>query len=244
MLDSRRDGTLKIMITEQQFRIIDRWISAVETGNPDGDYGKVTVMNDGPNGERQITFGKHQTTETGGNLKALVQKMVDSGVELFEEERAMITQFLASEPYKRAHFPGLLRSLRVMGRQCTQTQDEFFQKKYWFPACQWCKKNGLTTPLAHLVAHDSWIHSGGVPVMLRKRFSEPTPANGGYEIEWLNRYIETRHQWLKHWGDGKSDKSKLLRASSYRTAGLMAIYQSQNFDLTEKPITVNGIKIS
>jgi hypothetical protein len=49
-------------------------------------------------------------------------------------------------------------------------------------------------PLSMLVVYDSFIHSGSVPMFLRKRFIERPPANGGDEKKWIGSYVEVRHQ--------------------------------------------------
>jgi chitosanase len=243
------------MITAQQYRIIDRWISAIETGKPDGDYGKVTVMNDGPGGVRQITFGKHQTTEAGGNLKEIVRLMLASPSvgHLNHNQISALTGFFHSDPYVWAStisptsdvkpVDHLISALRIFGPMVPAIQDEFFQKKYWFPACRWAEKNGFKSPLAHLVIYDSFIQSGGILMFLRKRFPEATPANGGDEHRWLYQYVQTRHQWLKHWGNGIDPKSVTLRKTIYRTVGLMRFFNPVDLLLISRPIRVNGIQV-
>jgi chitosanase len=239
------------MITAEQYRIIDRWISAVETGNPDGDYGKVTVLNDGPGGVRQITFGKHQTTEAGGNLIALILLMRASSSfgYLNRDQIKVLSEFVNSDSYcwaSLAHpdeIDCLASALTTLGLKTPEIQDEFFQKKYWFPACRWAEKNGFKSPLAHLVIYDSFIQSGGILMLLRKRFPEPVPVNGGHEYRWLDQYVTTRHQWLKHWGNGRDPKSVTLRKTVYRTAGLISLLHPIDPWLTSRPIRVNGIRV-
>jgi chitosanase len=235
------------MITPEQYRIIDRWISAVETGKPDGDYGKVTVLPDGPRGVRQITFGVHQTTEAGGNLKELVGLIMQNRINVWghitRSQAGAITKFLTSEPYEMAESELLISALKIVGLISKEIQDEFFNRKYWFPACRWAEKNGFKSPLAYLVIYDSFIQSGGILMFLRKRFPETAPANGGDEHRWLYQYVQTRHQWLKHWGNGKDPKSVTLRKTIYRTDSLIRLVSIYDLDLESTPMIVNGIRV-
>lgn len=226
-------------------KVIDRWISAVETGSPEGDYGRVTIMADGPAGQRQITFGKHQTTEVGGNLKELVSTMLFShSYSLSAFAREVIITFLNAELFSCADNEVLLSLLRELGPKSREVQDDFFSDKYSKPADKWAAKNGFILPLSILVIRDSFVHSGGIPMFLRKRFPATPPSKGDFhEEDWVIQYVSSRHQWLKHWGDGKSEKSRLLRASSYRTASLQHEIAEGNWFLTAS-IFVNKIKIS
>lgn len=231
------------MITSEQIRIIDRWISAVETGTPDGDYGKVTVMHDGPGGVRQITFGKHQTTEKGGNLKELVREIAQNLSILDTVLRKELLRFLDSPLYSCVDDLRILSALSMSGEAKPEIQDAFFEKKYWIPACRWAEKNGFQSALAHLVIYDSFIQSGGILMFLRKRFPEPVPVNGGREERWLYQYVTTRHQWLKYWGNGKDPKSVTIRKTVYRTKGLLELIERGAWQL-DGQIAVNGIKVA
>ena len=51
---------------------IQKIVNVFESGTPDGDYGCISLYEDGPNGIKQITYGKSQTTEWG-NLPDLIK---------------------------------------------------------------------------------------------------------------------------------------------------------------------------
>jgi chitosanase len=209
-----------------------------ETGRPDGDYGKVTILPDGPGGKKQITYGRSQTTEFG-HLKTLLKK--------YYEERGQYGDAIWTLVKDRMYMKGavsnslcddtdLITLLSKAGSDpvMRQVQDEFFDKFYWLPAARWFNSNGFTLPLSMLVIYDSFIHSGNVLPFLRKRFSARPPAAGGSEMEWITQYVNTRHNWLSN------HSSKYLRNSSYRTRDLLRSIEEKNWDL-KKPFRANGI---
>jgi chitosanase len=118
------------------------------------------------------------------------------------------------------------------------TQDKFFDEVYWNPAAAWFERNGFRLPLTMLVAYDSYIHSGRVPMFLRYRFSEKPPAKGGDEKKWTTSYVEARHQWLKY------HEKKILRKTIYRTQTFMNEIGRDNWDLDKLPINANGVNVS
>ena len=62
-------------LTPQQKSICEHIINVFETGSVAGDYSAIALFADGPHGERQVTYGRSQTTEYG-NLRELVQMYV------------------------------------------------------------------------------------------------------------------------------------------------------------------------
>jgi len=58
-------------ISPEQKDIIDKVINCFETGKKEGVYHQVTILPDGPNKQRQVTYGKAQVTEFG-RLKELL----------------------------------------------------------------------------------------------------------------------------------------------------------------------------
>ena len=64
-------------LTPQQKSICEHVINVFETGSVAGDYSAIALFADGPHGERQVTYGRSQTTEYG-NLRELVQMYVDA----------------------------------------------------------------------------------------------------------------------------------------------------------------------
>lgn len=238
----------KIRLTEPQEDLISRWLSAVETGNPNGDYGRVSILKDNPHGGPQVTYGFHQTTEAGGNLKKLLRNY------LAREDKAITSKgievlrdFISSPQYRHTSNMTFRNLLKGLGQDpaMQDVQEKFFLEHYMEPAVAWAEKNGFTKALSLLVIYDSFIQSGGILWFLRRRFSAyPPSAEGGNEVDWIKSYTDVRHQWLKHWGDGRSSKSRLLRNSAYRTKALLYEINRGNWDLDQEPMVVNGIKVT
>lgn len=239
----------KITLTEQQQDMISRWLSAVETGNPDGDYGNVSVLDDNPNGGKQITYGFHQTTEAGGNLKTLLRSYLsrtDKASTFTKSDEALLNGFIGASQYQHTSNTKFINLLKRLGADpaMQDVQAEFFLENYMKPAVKWAEDNGFTEALSLLVIYDSFIQSGGILLLLRQRFSAHPPAHPqGDERAWIQSYVDVRHQWLKYWGTGNDKKSILLRNSSYRTAALLYEVKRGNWDLSQRPMIVNGIKV-
>jgi chitosanase len=200
------------------------------------DYGKLVVLNDGPNETPQITYGRSQTTEWG-NLWELVQRYVDAGGTLSERLRPFAPK-VSREPLTRnKEFKDLLRQAGndpVMKR----VQDKFFEDRYFKPAMKWAHERGFKLPLSALVIYDSFIHSGGILGFLRSRFTEKPPSAGGDEKAWIAAYVKTRQQWLK------KHKNEILRNTVYRTICFQCEIDRNNWDLAQVPVDANGVKVS
>jgi len=233
-------------LTDKQEETLDRWLSASETGDPDGDYGNVTILHDNPRGRPQITFGKHQTTEQGKNLKKLIRLyLARQNISASLVGIGHLQDFLKAPMYAMAGDKPLHRVLRKIGSDpvMEDVQNEFFLEEYMKPSRRWADRNGFTLPLSMLVIYDSFIQSGSIPSWIRRRFRAVPPAKGGNEREWVRQYVNSRHQWLKYWGDGKSRKSKAIRASRYRTRALLEELSRENWNLNKLPMSVNGITV-
>jgi chitosanase len=214
---------------------IQKIVNVFESGSPEGDYGCISLYEDGPNGIRQITYGKSQTTEWG-NLASLVDlyiKNEGSFAEKFEPyqdkigRRSLVTDKGFVALLKEASKDPVMR----------KTQDQFFDIHYWEPAKAWFTKNGFKLNLSMLVIYDSFIHSGSILKFLRNRFSETVPALGGDEKEWIKAYVKTRHEWLKN------HSNKILTKTTYRTQNFLMAIDQNNWDLSEV-FVANGAKIS
>jgi chitosanase len=114
-----------------------------------------------------------------------------------------------------------------------QAQDEFFDTFYYQRAYQWFEEEGFTLPLSLLVIYDSFVHSGNILPLLRRKFPEMTPKNGGDEKVWITQYTATRHQWLS------THSRPILRKTIYRTFGYQLQIGLDNWDLSER-VKMNG----
>ncbi len=119
-----------------------------------------------------------------------------------------------------------------------QTQDVFFDRRYFQPAIDWASRMGFTLPLSALVIYDSQIHSGGILGFLRKRFPEKPPVSGGDEKTWITQYVNARHAWLAN------HSNEILRRTVYRTNCFKTEIGRDNWKLTILPINANGTAVA
>lgn len=222
------------MITPQIKTKIQKILNAIETSKPDGDYGKLTLFEDGPNKIKQITYGKTQTTEWG-NLSKLINLYVEKKGDFADNFRPYLDKIGKVSLVNDKNFISILKNASK-DEVMKIAQDEFFDEVYWKPALKWFETKKLTLPLSMLVIYDSFIHSGSILKFLRNKFPETTPENGGDEKVWIQKYVEVRHEWLSNHSD------KMLRNSSYRTKAFLNALKNAHWDLTEI-FEVNGCKI-
>ena len=153
-------------------------INVFETGSVQGDYGAISIFNDGPNGMRQINYGRSQTTEYG-HLETLIRMYVNAGWPIRRSTSAYIPKIGDIPLVEYGQFKQLLRDAGRNDPKMREVQDDFFDKKYFQPAMAWATANGFTLPLSAVVIYDSYIHSGGILWFLRKRFLETPPGKRG-----------------------------------------------------------------
>jgi len=225
------------MITESNKQLIERVINVFETGTPDGRYDQVTILADGKNKSRQITYGRSQTTEQG-NLSKLIEMYIrNNGV--YAEQFSRYIDKIGRQPLAdNKAFKDLLRTSAKEDQIMRSTQNEFFDLTYYNPAFEFFTKNGFTLPLSMLVIYDSYIHSGCVPQSLRKRFGEYPPAKGGDEKKWTSSYVDIRHQWLKY------HANPIVRRTIYRTQCFKDQIMADNWLLDKLPIMANGTPVN
>jgi chitosanase len=224
------------MITPEIKRKILQIVNIFETGKLEGRYYELVVMNDGPGGIPQITYGRSQTTEYSG-LKNLVQRYIRSEGKYATQLSEYVSRIGKTPLSNDRVFKQLLVQAARNDPMMISVQDEFFDKTYYQPAYKFFISNGFKLPLSLLVIYDSYIHSGRVPDFLRRRFGEKIPARGGNEKEWVARYCDVRHQWLKY------HSNPILRKTTYRTACFKEQIASGNWML-DQPIKVQGVVVA
>jgi chitosanase len=223
-----------LILTAAQRQICERVLNVFETGSIQGNYAAISIFHDGPNHIRQVTYGRSQTTEYG-NLRELVQMYVNAGGRFSEDLREFVPLIGHTALVDNARFINLLKQAGAQDPVMRQTQDVFFDRRYFQPALQWAGDNGFTRALSGLVIYDSFIHSGGILSFLRKRFAELVPARGGNEQVWIRQYVDVRNNWLLSRDD--------LRPTAYRTRDLAREIGRGNWDLNLLPIMANGTPV-
>lgn len=223
-------------LTQVQHLICERVINVFETGSIQGNYAAISIFEDGPNDIRQITYGRSQTTEYG-NLRELVQMYVDAGGRFSDDMREFLPLIGRTALVDNFRFKDLLRRAGAEDPVMRQTQDVFFDRRYFQPAMSWAGANGFTRALSALVIYDSFIHSGRILDLLRSRFPELPPVRGGNEQVWIREYVDVRNNWLLN------HHRPAVRASAYRTRDLAREIGRGNWDLSLLPILANGIPV-
>lgn len=206
---------------------IQEVVSVFETSSKKPAYDTLVILPDGPGGEKQITYGKHQAAESG-QLKDLLKRYCDTYGRYARDIRSYLPKVgqPGSPLIKSQTFLSLLKSAGsdpIMH----EVQDRFFDERYWNPAYIWFTRNGFTLPLSMLVVYDSFIHSGGILDFLRKRFEELPPERGGDEKDWIQQYVKARDKWLE------TSKSETLRFTDYRTDTFLDAIGKNNWDLSQ-----------
>ena len=223
-------------VTSKQKRIIQRVLNVFETGTPNGNYGSIVIYHDGPNDIRQITYGRSQTTEYG-NLRELVFDYVNANGTFSEAIRPFAEQVGSVPLTDNETFKDLLRKAGRNDPVMKETQDKFFDKRYYNPAIKWATDNGFTLPLSALVIYDSFIHSGSVLWVIRQMFPENPPSLGGDEKAWIKAYVKFRRIWLAN------HPRPIVHKTVYRMDCFLEQIAKNNWDLSILPINANGTKV-
>jgi chitosanase len=227
---------VSMALTPSQRLVCERIINVFETGTIRGDYGNISIFHDGPHQIRQVTYGRAQTTEYG-NLRELVQMYANAGG-MFSSQLAPFVPLIGRTALvDNAEFKALLRRAGHEDPVMAQTQDVFFERRYFQPALKWANDNGFSLPLSMLVIYDSFIHSGGILDFLRSRFAERPPARGGDERTWISQYVEVRNDWLA------TNSNPALHPTVYRTQCFAREIARQNWDLSQLPIVAHGTPV-
>lgn len=224
-------------LTKEEKSLIVRVINVFETGKPDGAYGLLVVMKDGPHRIPQITYGRSQTTEYG-LLRDLVRRYVAAGG-TFSAALAPFADDIGSKPLTdNLQFRDLLRRAGREDLVMQRVQDEFFDERYFKPAMRWADQQQFTLPLSALVIYDSFVHSGGILWVLRSKFAENPPSLGGDEKAWIKSYTNARNNWLAN------HSNKLLPKTIYRTECFKHEIGCNNWGLSKAPIRANGVDVT
>jgi chitosanase len=224
-----------VQLSDPQRSLVVRIVNVFETGRPEGDYGAVSIYDDGPGRVPQVTYGRSQTTEYG-QLRELLETYVASGGRLSAEMRPYLDRLGTGVLHKNRRFKELLAEAGT-DPVMVRTQDSFFDEKYFRPAWAFAAENGFALPLSFLVIYDSCIHSGRVPSFLRARFPEVPPARGGAETAWTRAYVDAREAWLA------GHANPILQRTVYRTACFTAQMDAGNWDLSQVPVAANGVPV-
>jgi chitosanase len=223
------------MLTATQKRTAEAIVNIFETSEVLGNYGSVTVI---PEDTGHLTFGRSQTTLGSGNLHDLLQQYVDNAGARFSEA---LTPFLPRFRDRDlaldadVHLHNVLRATAddpVM----RDTQDAFFDQRYWMPAARAAEREGIRTPLGVAVAYDSTVHGSWPALRDRTNAACGTVAAAG-ERRWVSHYVTERRNWLAN------HSRRDLRATVYRMDAFLRLIALDAWSLT-LPLVVRDTEIS
>lgn len=230
-------------VSDNQKKVIDSVLTIFETGRlpSPSAYATCAILSDGAG----ISYGKHQSTDRSGTLDKIVDLYIAKCGKQADELKQFVPKLALNETAKLdpKNIPSwakyLMGVLKTAGADPVMqaAQDEVFDANYWVPAMGHVQRIGLQTGLGALVVYDTCIHSGsGGVAIIRARFPEAAPCNGGDEKAWVMAYIKARREWLA------ANKNPIVQRTVYRMDAFSEIARSGNWELTT-PLTVRGVKI-
>jgi chitosanase len=215
--------------------LIKKVLLAFEQSSTEIKYEKIYLYDDGPNDAKQITLSFGITEY--GNLKDFIKSYIFAGgkhAKFFTDYADKIGKVSLVKDNIFIHKLKEAGSDPVM-QEC---QEKAFDRMYIEPAYKFCEKNKLVTNLSRLVISDSYLHSGSVLKILRNRFAESVPANGGDEYKWTELYCKARKDWLEN------HSRKILNKTVYRMNFMLDRIKKGDWELTQSPFDANGVKIT
>jgi chitosanase len=214
---------------------IKKILLAFEQSSTSIKYDKVYKYDDGPKNIKQITlsFG---ITEFG-NLHNFIKGYIFAGGEHLKFFTHYVDKIGRVSLVNDDAFVNKLKEAASdpIMQQC---QEKAYEDMYITPAYAWADKNGFTKNLSKLVICDSFLHSGSILSLLRNKFSEKVPKDGGNEENWIKEYCKARRTWLEF------HSLKVLNKTVYRMDFMNTRMSLNDWDLNEFPMNANGVKIT
>lgn len=203
-------STMKHTYSHRDIQTAKAIIRIFETGDPNGNYRALAVLNDGAG----ISYGINQFTHRSGSLLKVVKKyfenggvvgknVIDRSMGLLARNDAAAIDHLA----KNTAFKKALQAAAVTA-EMRDAQEFVGEQMYLKPALNACDGSGFKLPLSLAVIYDSLIH--GSYAKIRDRVKMPQDLSGEIaEKAWVTSYVRERDRWL--------GSIVRLRATRYRT---------------------------
>jgi len=223
------------MLTQTQTKTAQSIINIFETGEVLGDYGNVSVI---PGDSGHLTFGRSQTTLGAGGLCELLQLYNSNSGARFSGHLQPYLGRVEQKDLSLDTDNKLHNILRASADDpvMRDTQELFFEKKYWQPAIRAAGLMAINSALGVAIVYDGYIH--GSWAKLRNLTSkEEGDINSLGEHDWIRAYVKVRRTWLS--GSTRRD----LRATVYRMDAFQRLIEQGYWGL-ELPLVVRGKEIS
>jgi len=214
---------------------IKKVLLAFEQDSTTIKYDQIYQYEDGPNDIKQITLSFGITEY--GNLHNFIKDYIFSG----GENAKFFTPYVEKiGRVSLVHDQDFIHMLKESAKDpiMQQCQEKAYNDMYISPAYAWCEKNGFTTNLSKLVICDSFLQSGSILTLLRNKFAEKVPVNGGDEKNWIKSYCDARLEWLA------THSRVALHSTVYRMEFMKARIALDDWDLQKFPMNANGVKIT
>jgi chitosanase len=223
------------MLTTTQQKTAEAIVNLFETSEVRGNYGEVTLIA-GDTGH--LTFGRSQTTLGSGNLhKLLDQYCANAGARF----GAAIAPFLPRMKSRdsaldaETYLQNLLRA-SADDPVMRDTQDVFFDERYWKPAARSAANESIATPLGVAVVYDSYVHGSWTKMRDRTKAAVGAVTSAG-ERAWILAYVAIRREWLA------THPREDLRKTVYRMDAFQSLIDQSIWSLA-LPLVVRGKEIS
>ena len=223
-------------LTNLQKRSAQAIVNIFETGRPDGDYGRATLLAGDPG---QLTYGRSQATLASGNLYLLIRAYCEA------KDNQLGPRLQLYLPKLALRDSALNNNLRFRNLLCNagddpvmhRVQDDFFDRVFWNPSLAEAQKLGIVTALGITVIYDSMVHGSWARMRDQTISSFGGRPQQSDEKLWLTSYINERHHWLTN------HSIPILRMTAYRMYELQTLIIQKKWDL-ELPMVVRGITIN
>jgi len=221
-------------VTDLQRRIINAIVSIFETDTIAGAYSSV-VFAIGDKG--QLTYGKHQTTLTSGNLAKLVTAYIAQPGAVFASELGDYVPRLKAQDEALNHDTYLKNLLRAAADDplMRQTQDDFFTNSYQVPAFQDAARRGFQEALSWCVRYDGQVQ-GSWSTIAAETDADAGAVTPATERNWISTYVALRRKFLAN-GAG------ILPNTVYRMDAIRALIDINAWDLA-LPLVVRGHEVT
>ena len=205
-------------------------VNVFETGRVRGDYSGLAVIK-GDGGH--LSYGRSQAALGSGSLFDLLDGYCRQPTAQFATQ---LTPYLPRFQQKDVTLDTDVTVRQLLKDAATDpvmraTQDQFFNRRYFAPACSAAEALGINEPLGQTVVYDSHVQGGWA--VLKARIGPPAE---GKVRDWVKKYIDLRTSWLK-------SLHPPLPNTVYRMTSFAALVDAQNWGL-QLPLTVHGVEIS
>lgn len=218
-------------MTDLQKQTIKTIVNIFETGRIAGDYCSVSVI---PGDAGHLSYGRSQSALGSGALSNLLNEYCGRADAKFASSLHPYLTRVRNKDYTLDADDGFRATLKQAGSDpaMQSTQDDFFDRAYFIPACTAAAAMGIVSPLGTAVVYDSFIQGG----WRKLKAQLPSLVSLGGETRWIPRYIALRRHWLE-------TMPAPLPATVYRMDTFTGLIGANDWGLAV-PIKVRGITIT